>query len=158
MPSPKPMPAKLRLIGGRGPGRDSGGRKVEAPPAFTRYAPERPDDLSAEAAKHWDEIVPELARLELLTPSHAGGLEIMCETWSRWREAQELVREEGVLGENSQGRVRHPAVAVVEAASREYRAWAGEFGLTLATEGRLNLKEAQRGDENPFAQRSAPQS
>ena len=153
MPTPKPMPAKLRLIGGRSPGRDSGGRKVEIPPAFTRYAPERPDDLSPEAARHWDEIVPELARLELLTPSHAGGLVIMCEVWARWHESRELLRDEGLLEGESPGRLRHrhPAVAVAEAMSREYRAWAGEFGLTLATEGRLNLKEAQRGDENPFA-------
>lgn len=151
----KSAPAKLKLLNGVAPGRDSGGRRVAEPPRFARYAPAKPDDLSSEASRHWDEIVPELARLELINPSNAGALIMLCETWSRWKEAQAILFEEGVLGHNSQGSVRHPAVAVIEAASKEYRAWSAEFGLTPSSETRLGAKEPKGDGANPFAPRES---
>lgn len=48
MPRP-PKPARLKLVEGRSPGRDSGGRKVPEPPKFIRQAPDAPDWLDAEA-------------------------------------------------------------------------------------------------------------
>jgi len=48
--------------------------------------------------------------------------------------------------------VKNPAVLVAEAASKEVRAWAGEFGLTPSSEGRLGKPAGDDDDdENPFA-------
>ena len=56
----RPAPAKLKLLNGRSPGRDSSGNLVKPPPPFERGAPEPPDWLSAEPAssgrcahRHW---------------------------------------------------------------------------------------------------------
>lgn len=151
MPSPKPRPVALKLIEGRGNGRDSGGRKVAEVPRFVRLPPVAPEWLPVEAAAEWARVVPELARLELLKPVDRAALTAYCLAWDRLVEAQRLVTDEGVLGENSQGRVRHPAVAVVEAASKELRAWAAEFGFTPSAENKLAVKESDNDEGDPFA-------
>lgn len=154
MASPKPRPAKLKLIEGRSPGRDSGGREVTPPPAFKRVPPEPPPWLPEEALREWQRVVPELARLDLLKPVDRGALAAYCLCWDRLVRAQkEMVADGGsVLSRNSQGRVRHPAVAVIEAASKELRAWAVEFGLTPSAEARVGRQgDGDGDDDNPFA-------
>src|SRR5688500_503231 len=122
MASPQAQPAALKLIKGRSPGRDSGGREVVPPPAFKRLPPEAPEWLPAEARAEWDRVVPELARLDLLKPVDRAALTAYCLTWDRLVQAQsEMAADGSVLAVNSQGRVRHPAVAVIEAASKELR-------------------------------------
>jgi len=151
MASPQPKPPTLKLIEGRGHGRDSGGRLVPQTPKFKRLPPEAPAWLPAEAAAEWERVVPELARLELLKPVDRASLTAYCLTWDRLVEAQRLVTQDGVLGENSQGIVRHPAVAVVEAASKELRAWASEFGFTPSAENKLAVKESGDAEDDIFA-------
>ncbi|MDP9165150.1 MAG: phage terminase small subunit P27 family, partial [Actinomycetota bacterium] len=94
--------------------------------------------LPAEAAAEWARVVPELARLELVKPADRAALAAYCLAWDRLVGAQrELTANGSVLGSNSQGLVRHPAVAVIEAASRELRQWCDEFGFTPSAENRL---------------------
>lgn len=114
--------------------------------------PEQPPGLTGEAVEHWDLLVGELSRLDLLKPIDGGALAMACESWSKWRQAESVIQEEGVIGENSQGRVVHPAVRVSFDASREYRAWVAEFGLSPSAEGKLGggNKERESGS-NPFA-------
>ena len=151
MPSPKPRPVALKLLGGRSPGHDVAGRKVAEVPLFKRLPPEAPEWLPTEARAEWDRVVPELARLELTKPVDRAALTAYCLTWDRLVTAQELVTAEGVLGHNSQGTVRHPAVAVVEAASKDLRAWCGEFGFTPSAESKLSVQEADHGEEDIFS-------
>lgn len=153
MASPKPRPPNLKIIEGRGNGKDSGGRPVKQPPGFRRLPPEAPEWLPAEARAEWERVVPELQRLQLLKPVDRAALTAYCLTWDRLVRAQRELEADGgsVLGENSQGRVRHPAVAVVEAASKELRSWAAEFGLSPSSEAKLTSPEAGDGDDNPFA-------
>lgn len=156
MGSPRPRPASLRLLTGRGPGRDSGGRVVQPGPAFKRFAPVKPAYLSPVASLHWDEVVPELVRLDLVTPSSIGGLVALCEAWARFIAAHQLLAEDGVLTQGTRGIMRHPATAIANEASREYRNWADEFGLTPSSEGKVTAKDAkQKDDGNPFAPRPA---
>jgi phage terminase small subunit len=131
-----PEPAELKVLKGRRPGKDSGGRSITLPPPFRRLAPEKPAELSPEASTHWDAITPEPRRLELLSPQQIGGLVMLCEIWAIWKAATE------------------PQVKI--AASKEYRLWATQFGLTPSAEGRLKPREANDGQgDNPFAPRSA---
>lgn len=145
-------PAHLKLVEGRGNGRDSGGREVKQPPAFLRLPPEPPEILYGDALEEWQRIVPELQRLGLTKTVDAAALTAYCLTWQRLLQAQRLVDEEGqgLITQNSQGRVRNPALAIVEAASKELRAWAHEFGLTPAAEANLVTPEAGSGDDDPF--------
>lgn len=153
MAAPKPRPATLKLVSGVRPGRDSGGRKVKAPPGFRRVPPVAPSWLPDEAAAEWGRVVPELARLELTKPVDRAALAAYCLTWDRLVSAQRELNEHGsVLGRNSQGQVRHPLVAVIEAASKDLRAWCAEFGFTPSAENRLSTPEANDAlDDDPLA-------
>lgn len=144
-------PAALKLIEGRGNGRDSGGRVVKSTPAFKRLPPEPPSLLAGEALEVWHRIVPELQRLNLVKAIDAESLAAYCLTWQRYAQAQRLIAVEGLLHTNSQGVTRHPAVAIAEAASKELRAWAREFGLTASAESMLHAPEPDGGESNPFA-------
>ncbi|CFJ64825.1 phiRv1 phage protein [Mycobacterium tuberculosis] len=79
MPRP-PKPARLKLVEGRSPGRDSGGRKVPESPKFIRQAPDAPDWLDAEALAEWRRVAPTLERLDLLKPEDRALLSAYCET------------------------------------------------------------------------------
>ena len=147
MAAPKPKPAALKLLEGRGNGRDSGGRKVLNPPAFKRLSPTPPDWLSDEAAAEWARVMPELERLNLVKVPDAAALVAYCETWARFVTATRLVAEQGILHSNSQGEVTAPWVGVAERAGRELRAFATEFGLTPAAEMKLATETSDGGDQ-----------
>lgn len=145
-------PAKLKLVEGRGRGRDSGGRPVKEPPGFMRLPPETPDWLPEAARAEWERVVPELQRLGLTKQLDAAALTAYCLAWDRLVCAQRDLEAKGLYSESkAHGTVRHPAVGIVEAASKELRAWAHEFGLTPAAEAGLATPEAGGDDENPFA-------
>lgn len=144
-------PTVLKLIEGRGQGRDSGGRPVKPAPGFKRLPPSPPPIITGEALDEWHRVVAELSRLGVLKQIDGAGLAAYCLAWQRLVEAQKLVAEAGLLAETSQGLGRHPAVAVAEAASKELRAWAHEFGLTPSAEANLVVPESSGdGDDNPF--------
>ncbi len=145
-------PAGLKLLEGKKPGRDSGGRKVIPPPPFKRLPPEPPAVLTGEALAEWKRVLPELARLELVKPIDAAALTADCLCWARLVEAQREIDKVGVIIANEHGfAVRNPAIGVIENASRELRAWANEFGLTPASETKLSREDGGAASEaNPF--------
>lgn len=144
-------PAKLRVLEGRGPGRDSGGRKVDEPPPFRRLPPEPPVWLEGEALAEWHRVVPELARLELLKPVDAAALTSYCLAWQRLVDAHANVQRTGhLISEERQGYSivkRNPDLATLEAASKELRAWAAEFGLTPSAESKLTGAKGEASGE-----------
>jgi P27 family predicted phage terminase small subunit len=158
----KPRPAPLRLVEGRAEGRDSGGRKVSPPPPFKRVPPTQPDYLSPLAAQLWDRIVAELPRLGLLKELDGPSLEMACETYARWRScvtmrqaaAKASPSTGGIIAKGSQGYSVAPWVAAETQASREFRAWCAEYGLTPSAEMHLTTPGADPDDPhagNPFA-------
>ena len=149
MPSPKARPPQLRMLTGRSPGRDSGGRVVKPGPAFRRLPPEAPDWLPDEARAEWERVVPELARLQLLKPVDGAALVAYCLAWDRLVTATRSSRSEPPVVDGK----RNPLVVTAEHASKELRAWCGEFGCTPSAEGRLNVPSGDDdgGDDNPFS-------
>ncbi|KMS71765.1 phage terminase small subunit P27 family [Streptomyces leeuwenhoekii] len=145
------QPAALKLIKGRGDGKDTAGRPVNLGPAFKRVPPNPPSWLSREAAAEWKRVVPGLSRLDLLKPEDRAALAAYCEAWATFVQATRTVQEEGQVIEARQGKLPHPCVGIARAAGREMRSWAAHFGLTPSTEQAL-ARGADDGDEddNPF--------
>jgi P27 family predicted phage terminase small subunit len=131
---------------------DNKGRKIKADPGFTRGLPVKPEDLSEDADFLWDTIVEQMETKGILKPLDAASLEMVCETYSRWRYAVKQRRLYGALGKNSQGVVTAPWVGIEERASKEFRSWCAEFGLTPAAEKNLTTEEGTAAPDayNPF--------
>lgn len=145
-------PAALKLLNGRGDGKDSAGRPVHVGPAFVRVPPDPPADLAGEALAEWERVVPGLARLDLLKPEDRALLVTYCETWAVFCEATAAIRDEGLFIEAKQGLLSHPAVGIQRTAGRELRSLAAHFGLSPLTEQALG-RGAGDGDDDgdPFA-------
>lgn len=116
-----------------------------------RVPPDKPAELTPDASRLWDEIVAELPRLELLKPLDGPALHILCETYSTWCAARRLIDERGLTHHTSQGEGAAPWVGIAERASREYRGWCSEFGLTPAAETKLAKPEAEADAANPYS-------
>jgi P27 family predicted phage terminase small subunit len=141
----------LKLVGatpGRTPGTDSGGRPIPETPRFERLAPAKPTDLSPVASAMWDAIVSELVTAQLLKPIDSYALQVGCETFARWHTAKTQRLKAGVLAKTSQGVGVSPLVRVETEASRDFRAWCAEFGLTPAAEVKLaaRVESGEGGD------------
>lgn len=150
-----PKPPALRLLSGRGEDKhgnalDAAGRPLPSPPAFKRQPPDKPADMSPDASEMWDLIVSGMNDVDLLKPLDAGALEVACETFARWKDAAMMRRTQGMLAETSQGTGVAPWVRVEEAASKEWRAWCAEFGLTPAAENKVGSFKGGEDDANPF--------
>jgi len=149
----KPKPPTLRIVAGRGEGkdgifRDAAGRPIPRPLDIPRGVPTKPDTLSDDASRCWDWVVE--ARGDLLSPIHQAALEVLCETYSRWMGAKRQRQEQGGIGQNSQGEVIAPWAKLEAEAGREFQVWCAEFGLTPAAENKVGGLNG--GDENnPFS-------
>lgn len=142
----KAKPRALKLIDG-----NPGNRPIEEEVRFTRGLPPKPADLSDDAEWLWDQVIDQMQGVGLLKPLDAASLEVLCETFARWRAATRKRRQEGILATNSQGLVRAPWVAVEAAAGKEFRAWCAEYGLTPAAERNLAPDDEAADAGNPFA-------
>lgn len=140
------MPANLKLVGGRSPGRDSGGRVVPTPPPFFRQPPPKPDGLSDTASKMWDTIVADTVAVAAMKSLDAFALEALCEAYARYHDSRVARSKAGMLAKNSQGVVISPLLRIEAEASREFRAWCAEFGLTPAAEVKIAGAENAGGD------------
>ena len=151
--APTPRRAKLKLLNGVSPGRDSGGRLVKPTPNFERVAPEAPDWLDAEALAEWERIVPALDVLGVLKEADHGMVSAYCETWSRFVTAVRQYRLEGttIVNPDTGNLRRHPAVGVAETAAAQLRTLGNELGLSPTAERLLNVTPRDDDDPNPFA-------
>jgi P27 family predicted phage terminase small subunit len=151
---PAPEPIQLKILKGIGNGKDQAGLPIPVPPAFDRGAPEPPAWLEPEAEKVWKRVAPSLDRLDLLKDEDREVFAAYCSAWSRFVDAVGTYQAEGLtITTAPHGRiVPHPAVKIAEAASRELRQLAQEFGLTPAAE--INLAKPDKpptSDDDKFS-------
>lgn len=160
---PAPAPVALRLLTGRSPGRDSGGREVELPPPFDKDAPDPPEWLQGYGLEVWHRVLPELDRLQLVKVGDGEQFAVYCDQVARYAEATTDVRVHGMILEmaavtpehydpdyvcpdGSRGgfvkktyvkRTANPSVAIARAAADAIVRLAREFGLTPSSEANL---------------------
>lgn len=141
---PKAKPAALKFLAGN-PGK----RPVRgnARGRVRRGIPDRPPELTGEAAAEWDRLIPELDAAGLLAVTDRGVIAAYCLAYQDMLAARAVVAVEGrylrVASQTSKGEVvgqrvvTHPAVKDLDAASRRLQKFASELGLTAASRFRL---------------------
>ena len=150
----RPLPTAVKKLRG-----NAGKRKLnDAEPIAAAGEPEMPGDLSAAGAEEWKRIVPELQTLGVLAKVDRAALAAYCHAFSRWFEAEEHVREFGMviqepillLGEPT-GFVRmkkNPSVTISETAMKTMKAFLVEFGMTPSARSRIRVEKPKQVD--PF--------
>ena len=138
----KPKPTLAKVLAGDRPDRVN-----RAEPRPDRSVPACPAHISADddARQAWDDIVPKLAALGVLSELDGHALALYCSTYSRWRRACEEVRTGGVTTFTDQGALKsNPAVSVASQCERFMTAILLEFGLTPSSRARVKTDAAPR--------------
>ena len=152
-PAPEPIP--LRILKGRGNGKDVAGRPIPKVPAFERCAPEAPGWLDPEALAEWERVVPGLDAVGSIKPEDRGIITARCVAWSRAVHAEAIIAAEGCTVVNPQsGRLAtHPAVYIAAAAWRDVVKFGAPLGLDPSSEVNLATPAVDNNDDecNPFA-------
>ena len=149
-----PIPPGLKILAGRGNGRDSGGRLVPAPPVLDRGLPDPPGWLPVAARAMWDWLAPQIDELGAIKPQDGLILATLCETAAAYSTAIADVAENGqVLTTEKTGMAhKNPALAIAETARRDLLRLCREFALTPLAESLLAKLPRDEDDENdPFA-------
>ena len=146
---PSPKPTALKLLQGN-PGK----RPLnEREPKPRKDMPRCPAWLSSEAKKVWRRLVPELRAMRVLTIVDGDALAAYCQTFARWRAAEEyLARHGDVYPIRDEARrikcmQQFPQVAIARSLLQILRAYQQEFGLTPSSRTGIRAAEPAVEDE-----------
>lgn len=108
-----------------------------------------PASLGADplAAAHWAELAPMLHRNRLLTEADLGALRLLCLTLARLDQAEQALREDGMVYVTPTGRRASPWIGIAREAHRQVRSLMSEFGLTPAARTRITAAPPTEADE-----------
>ncbi len=131
---PAPKPTRLKALAGN-PGKRPLNRHEPQPRSGL---PRCPTQLSEEAKREWKRISQELERLGLLTVLDRAALSAYCQAWGRWIEAEERLRQHGVIVKSPNGfPVQSPYLAVANKAMAQMGKLLVEFGLSPSSRSRI---------------------
>ncbi len=145
---PKPTPtAVLKLRGSTLVSKRRQAMEVKGPEG----TPERPDWLDDEAKAAWDELVPNLEGIRVLTLADRNALARYCRLWSRWRKAEAFIDEKGEMFplRAEDGKVKcfmqWPQVAIAHKLAQQLTRLEQEFGLTPSARARIQCTPGNLG-------------
>jgi P27 family predicted phage terminase small subunit len=142
----KPIPTTLKRLRGN-PGRRPIPSGEPQPMADASYCPRWMDDT---AKAEWRRVSGELREMGLLTVVDRAALEAYCQTYARWRQAEETIRTHGSTYLTDTGYVRErPEVGIAERYLKVMRAFMVEFGMTPSSRSRIHMP-GQEPDADPF--------
>ena len=130
----KPKPTALKVLEGN-PGK----RKINSrEPVPTKDMPACPAWLLPEAKKEWRRLARSLNQMGVLSAIDRTAFAAYCQSFARWKEAQEHVNLEGSVYETDGGMKRpNPWIAISNTEQRLMLQAASEFGLTPASRSRI---------------------
>ena len=152
-PGPQPVPSELKRLKGN-PGHRPISEDEPKSPVSTDV-PDPPDWLEAYAKDIWGVLAPELHRLGLLTVLDLTTWAAYCQSYARWRTAEEWITEQGEAIEltDRKGKVRNVIRASACQTSREGLADMNRFGsqFGLSPSSRTSIHAAPTAKtENKF--------
>ena len=138
---PPPTPTHLRMLRGN-PGKRPANTREPQP---RKDIPRCPAWLSGEAKKVWRRMVPELKRMGILTVVDGDALAAYCQTYARWKAAEQFIQQHGEVYpiRDDNGRVKYmqqfPQVSVSRNLLQLLKSYQQEFGLTPSARTRIEV-------------------
>ena len=139
----KPKPTILKVLDGN-PGK----RPLnDQEPCPSHGIPDQPDWLDAEAQAEWVRVTAELSDMGLLTLADRAALTAYCTAWSRWVEAEAMVKKFGTIVKSPEKGfpMKSPYLSIADQALETMRKLMVEFGLTPSSRSRIRVPPG--GDE-----------
>ena len=141
---PKPIPTQLKIVRGN-PGKRP---LPEDEPQIPASRPEAPSTLSEGARQHWDVVVERLADAKIMTNLDIPALEIYCEAYAKWADANQKIQEHGPLIKSPQGfPMQSPYLQIANKAFDQMKAMLVEFGMTPSSRTKVRTTESGKKDD-----------
>lgn len=144
----KPKPTALKELQGN-PGKRP--LNKDEPQFSDIVAVEPPEWLSEMAVQMWQTVVPELLANKILTVADLHNVEAFCMAYSRWREAENNVKMNGITIKTEATVIKNPAVTVANEALRQIVQFGSLLGLDPSSRTRLIGGSKKETIANPFA-------
>lgn len=142
---PKPQPTAIKIARGN-PGKRRINRREPKPEAV---APSCPSWLDREGKRVWNELLPQLQRMGVLSRIDRNALARYCAIWSRWRRAEKTIEREGATytiyaedGVTVRTICPRPEVAIANKAATELRQLEAVFGMNPSARSSLKVEQA----------------
>ncbi|MBK8270175.1 MAG: phage terminase small subunit P27 family [Planctomycetes bacterium] len=140
-PSPTPTPI-LKLRGSTLVTKKREKAEVRGPAGL----PECPDWLDSEGQAAWEQIVPLLSAMGILTRIDANALGRYCRLWTRWKKAEEFITKNGDVYplKAEDGKIKclmqFPQVSIAMKLAQQLTRLEQEFGMTPSARSRIQLQ------------------
>lgn len=143
----KPNPTALKIAQGN-PGK----RKLNMHEPRPEAGAPCPDHLDGLARERWEQVVPELERLGIITRVDIPAMTRYCEAWALWRKAMSTVAEQGEVIPTIKGNlIQNPWLGIANKQAEIMRRLEGEFGLTPSSRSRFSTPPAPGGPADELA-------
>lgn len=130
----KPKPTAVKKLEGN-PGKRKLNKKEPVP---AKGMPECPDWLLPEAKAEWERLCVQLSEMGVLTEIDMAAFAAYCQSYARWKEAQEHIDEEGSTFATDKGyQQQTPWVGIANTNQKLMLSAAAEFGLTPSARSRI---------------------
>ena len=145
----KPKPTAVKVLEGN-PGK----RPLNLyEPGPEKTAPECPSWLNDEAKEEWDRLADKMVNLGTLTEMDMAAFAGYCQSYARWKEAEEFIEKHGTIVKTPSGYWQQvPQVSIAQTNLKVMLKFCSEFGLTPSFRSRMIAGEVQEGsvDEMEF--------
>jgi len=110
-----------------------------------------PAELDELARGKWNELAPILSGAGVIKATDLDNLAAFCRAYSRWRRAEEIVDQEGIVVVGGNGALqKNPALTAVNEALRQMAMFGSSLGLDPSSRQRV-MGKMPEGGGNPFA-------
>jgi P27 family predicted phage terminase small subunit len=146
-----PKPSVVKLVEGN-PGKRPINDKEPKPPDGK---PTCPAHMSKGAKSAWRKLSPVLHEAGLLTKLDGMALETLCETYSKWLDANEKLYKEGLIIKSPVKGfpMQNPLFSVVNRLFEQLNKMFNAFGMTPSERSRLHVEKSKgnTGESDPLS-------
>jgi len=140
----KPIPNKLKVLMGN-PGKRPLNQNEPKP---IPIAPKCPGHLDKVAKREWKRVIELLEPLGLINKLNMAALAAYCQIYSRWVEAEGMIRKHGMLVKTPNGYPQlSPFLVITNKCLDQMKAYMVEFGMTPSSMSRMDIKPGENKDD-----------
>jgi len=133
-PGPRPLPKNVVAMRGS---KDARGATNNLPEPEV-CVPDPPDGMTKDARSAWLIFAKQLAGMRVMTKADTAALQMLCESWVRWKDATADVAKNGFMVKSPNGYpLQNPMLAVANKAQDQCLKLLAEFGLTPSARSRI---------------------
>jgi P27 family predicted phage terminase small subunit len=126
------------------------GKREETEPTAPSAAPVRPEWLDDVATQCWDQLLPQLDELGVLSSTDGNAIARYCQAWSDWRKCCDFIAKRGMVytlkGDDGKAKClqQFPHVSIRNKLQLELTRLEQEFGLTPSARSRIQVSPSSR--------------